>query len=235
MSRFRDAFSNRHVILPIIHVVSPEQALANARIARDAQADGCFLISHGRVSDGELLDIHQRVVDATRWWVGINCLSMGVTEVFERVGDRVAGVQVDDALIDEEAAEQPGAQRVLEAQRRHGWRGLYFGGVAFKYQRPVKDPARAAAVAAGFMDVVTTSGPGTAQAAPPERVRAMKQALADAPLALASGVTPENVNDYLPFVDCFLASTGVSYTFESFDPARLRDLVRVVRAWAPRG
>jgi hypothetical protein len=232
MSRFRAVFASRHVVLPIIHVVAEEQALRNVQVAREASTDGCFLISHGRVSDDHLLAIHQMVVESVPgWWVGVNCLSLGVEEVFARVGGAVAGVWVDDALIDETRADQAGARRVLHAQQKHGWRGLYFGGVAFKYQRPVKDLARAAALATAFMDVVTTSGPGTGQAANPEKIRTMKEAIGDAPLAIASGVTPENVPDYLPNADCFLVATGVSYTFEDLDPARLRDLVRVVRAY----
>jgi predicted TIM-barrel enzyme len=83
------------------------------------------------------------------------------------------------------------------------------------------------------MDVVTTSGPGTGQAARPEKVRAMKEAIGSHPLALASGVTPENVTDYLAWVDCFLVATGISYTFEELDPGRVADLVEVVRTWAP--
>jgi predicted TIM-barrel enzyme len=232
MSRFRATFAHRHVILPILHTTGPEQVLRNARVARDEGADGVFLISHGRVTDDELLRIHQAlVVELPGFWVGVNCLSLSVEETFARVGERVAGVWVDDALVDERQEDQPAVQRILEVQRRHGWRGLYFGGVAFKYQRPVKDLARAAALAARYMDVVTTSGPGTGQAAPPEKIRAMKQALGEHPLAIASGVTPENVGDYLPHADCFLMATGISYTFEELDPARLRDLVRVVRAW----
>jgi hypothetical protein len=232
MSRFRATFSSRHVILPILHATGKDQVLGNARLARDEGADGVFLISHGRVTDDELLRIHQDLVaDLPGFWAGVNCLSLSVEETFARVGDRVAGVWVDDALVDERQEEQPAAQRVLEMQRRHGWRGLYFGGVAFKYQRPVKELARAAALAARCMDVVTTSGPGTGQAASPEKIRTMKQALGEHPLAIASGVTPENVGDYLPHADCFLVATGISYTFEELDPARLRDLVRVVRAW----
>ncbi len=235
MSRFRTAFASRHVVLAVIHVAGQEQTLRNAHLAREAGADGCFLISHGMVTDDELIGIHDDVTAAVPgWWVGVNCLSLTVPQVFARVGNRVAGVWVDDALVDETQAGQPAAEGVLEVQRRHGWRGLYFGGVAFKYQRPVKDAGRAAAAAAGYMDVVTTSGPGTGRAAAPEKVRAMKQALGDAPLALASGVSPENVTDYLGCADCFLVSSGVSYTFEDLDPARLRDLVRVVRAWRGR-
>src|SRR5438094_7082892 len=113
MSRFRAVFANRHVVLPVIHVTDPEQAARNPRLARDNGADGAFLISHGRVSDDELLTIHAAVAaDVGEWFVGVNCLSLSVEETFRRMGGRVAGVWIDDALIDEDSDEQPAAARV---------------------------------------------------------------------------------------------------------------------------
>lgn len=232
MSRFRAAFASRHVLLPVVHVVGREQALANARLARDGGADGVFLISHGHITDEELVAIYRDVRAAhPDWWVGLNALSWTPERLFATIGHGVQGVWSDDALIDETRDEQPAAGRVVEVQRGHGWDGLYFGGVAFKYQRQVRDLAAAARQAQRWMDVVTTSGPGTGQAASPAKIRTMKQALGDFPLAVASGVTAENVGDYLPWADCFLTATGVSYTFEELDPARLRDVMSVIRSW----
>ena len=53
MSRFREVFSTPHVVLPIVHVGTHDQAARNVRIARDAGADGAFLISPGNVSDDD--------------------------------------------------------------------------------------------------------------------------------------------------------------------------------------
>jgi len=232
MSRFREVFSTPHVVLPIIHVGNHDQAAHNVQIARDAGTNGAFLISHGNVSDIELFDIYLRIAEEyAGFWLGVNCLGWGAEELFTRAGNRVAGVWIDDALIDESQSEQPTAERIARVQQSVGWRGLYFGGVAFKYQRPVRDLANAARNAAPFLDVVTTSGPGTGKAAAPEKIRTMKQAIGDKPLAIASGVTPENVPDYLPWADCFLVATGISYTFDELDPDRVRDLVQVVRSW----
>lgn len=47
-------------------------------------------------------------------------------------------------VIHVETEEQAAARRVLTAHRRNGSRALYFGGVAFKYQRHVNDLAAAA-------------------------------------------------------------------------------------------
>ena len=232
MSRFREVFSTAHVVLPIVHVSTHDQAARNVQIARDAGANGAFLISHGSVSDSDLLDIYLRIADENKgFWLGVNCLGWGAEELFTRAAGRVAGAWIDDALIDESQPDQPTAARIVEVQKSVGWNGLYFGGVAFKYQRPVRDLASAARNAVPYMDVVTTSGPGTGKAAAPEKIRTIKQAIGNAPLAIASGVTPENVPDYLLWADCFLVATGISYTFDELDPDRVRDLVQVVRSW----
>lgn len=227
--RFRNVFSNRHVILPVIHVVNEGQAARNVQISRDAGADGVFLINHG-LPWWELLSI-QRTVAARHesWWIGVNCLDLPPQDVFRRIDNTVAGVWVDNALIDEDKTIQPDAEAVNEAKAKAGWNGLYFGGVAFKYQRQVEDLASAATIASHYMDVVTTSGPGTGHAASLDKIGAMKRALGDTPLAIASGITPENVRSYLEIADCFLVATGISKSFEELDQSRTTALVRTVR------
>jgi len=50
-------------------------------------------------------------------------------------------------------------------------------------------------------------------------------------IALASGVTAENVGDYLPYVDAFLVGTGIEARLGVLDPARLRDLLDAVATY----
>lgn len=110
--------------------------------------------------------------------------------------------------------------------------GRYFGGVAFKTQVEIQDPKELVAVvkaAMPFMDVVTTSGEGTGLAAEAVKTRLMKIAIGCKPLAIASGITPENVWDYLPFADAFLVATGVSKDFYTLDETRVRALVEACR------
>src|SRR4051812_33689705 len=169
MNRLGEVFGRGRVALPVIHVEGLDQALRNAELARGAGADGVFLINH-RMDHEELLRIHPLVAAAfPGWWVGVNCLGLGPEEGFRRVTPQVTGVWADNAMIREGDAAQPDAERVVAARRASGWPGLYFGGVAFKYQRPVADLAAAARAAARHMDVVTTSGPGTGRAASPEK------------------------------------------------------------------
>jgi hypothetical protein len=234
MNDFRRVFSRQHVVLPVIHVESEHQARSNADLARQAGADGVFLINH--FSDCEdLLAIHAKVSeDHPDWWIGVNCLDVDPPQFFELVTDRVSGIWVDHAGIDERKGEQPLAEKAAVARGRSGWAGLYFGGVAFKYQRPVEDLTRAARLAVRYMDVVTTSGPGTGIAAAREKIVAMKEAVGGFPLAIASGITPENVGDYLDVADCFLVATGISRSFTELDPVKVRSLIEQVGAYAGR-
>ena len=231
MTYFRQVFPGRHAVLPVIHVDSLEQAHRNTQIARDAQSDGVFLINH-EMSDEELLAIHSAVAEAhPGWWIGVNCLGLSPEEVFGAVSPRVGGVWVDNAGIEEGQEDQPYAERVSAVRHSRAPGCLYFGGVAFKYQRHVDDLEAACRVASRYLDVVTTSGPGTGHAAEVDKIRRMKQALGDTPLAIASGITPENVGDYLPHADSFLVATGISQSFTDLVTDRVRSLVERVRAF----
>lgn len=230
--RYREVFPGRHTVLPVVHVDSLDQALGNTQIAREAGADGVFLINHG-MTDEALLDIHKEVADAhPGWWVGVNCLGLSPEQVFAAVSPKVGGVWVDDAEIEERREDQPYADRVSAVRGAAALGCLYFGGIAFKYQRHVEDLEAACRVATRYMDVVTTSGPGTGHAADVEKIRRMKAALSGTPLAIASGITPDNVADYLPHADSFLVATGISRSFTELDPALVRSLVGQVRAFA---
>ena len=233
MNRLDEVFPRRrHVLLPVIHVEDEAQALREARVARDADCDGVFLINHD-VSSEELLDIHGVVAEEfPDWWIGVNCLGRSPAQVFEVITGKVGGVWADNAGIDERVADQSEAAHNLSVQRRTGWQGLYFGGVAFKYQRQVQDLTVATQMAARYMDVVTTSGPGTGQSASVQKIARMKAALGSSPLAIASGITPENISDYLPHADCFLVATGISKSWREFDPLKINALVSTIRSYS---
>lgn len=79
------------------------------------------------------------------------------------------------------------------------------------------------------MDVVTTSGPATGQAADIAKIKTMRASLGKTPLAIASGISPENISLYLGVADCFLVATSLLIpNTNEFDPYRLESLVKAV-------
>ena len=226
------------VILPVIHVLDDARTAANIDHIIDAGLKGCFLINHDFGIDAFL-----PVLEAIRgrypdFWIGVNFLAVTGLKAFPILADldergvRIDAYWADDARIDESAVTQEEADNIAATRTACGWEGLYFGGTAFKKQRPVdpKDYACAAGIAGGFMDVVTTSGIATGHSADLGKLAEFRGALPDRPIALASGVTPDNATDY-DMVDCFMVATGINFEndFYNIDPARLLQLVDVCR------
>ena len=115
---------------------------------------------------------------------------------------------------------------------------MYFGGTAFKKQREVApdDYFAAASRAVDCMDVVTTSGIATGHSADLSKISTFRRACEDAPLAIASGITPDNALDYAADVDAFLVATGVSDAgeFHNLSRPRLEQLLSVTRQFGAK-
>lgn len=241
MNRIREVFGVDRVVLPVVHPVGRAEALASVEVAHRCGARGVFTINQG-MNEGEVLELVSEIWRRyPELWVGVNLLghspAQALGQALEACG-RIGGIWSDNAHIDERTADQPGAAELVAARRARGWNGLYFGGVAFKYQREVASDAlgRAAKLATSYMDVVCTSGPGTGQPAQLDKVIAMRQGMgADGAIALASGVTPENVGAYLPYVDAFLVGTGIEASFGVLDAGKLSALLAAVAAFQMRG
>ena len=236
MNRIAEVFGTSPVLLPVVHPISREAALEAIRVARTCGVKGVFLIDQG-MSEREVLRLAREVRDQyPSLWIGLNLLSRTaaktLTTTYNR-GWRVDGIWSDWAGIEENrvvGSSHPVAEAFLNARRAARWDGLYFGGVAFKYQREVapSDLGVAAEMSVPYMDVLCTSGPGTGHPADIEKVRALRAGLGDHAMALASGVTPENVRSYMPYVQAFLVGTGIEQQLGVFDPAKIEALLRAM-------
>ena len=231
-NKFREVFPRESNLLVVIHAKTSEQVLRNVEIAYAQGADGVFLINHDGSSHGLLRAYWDVRRDYPDWWIGLNVLGEANTSVLGLAGlHDIAGIWVDDAGVVEQGDGSIGidkAHYVLQ-QRRDDWDGLYFGGVAFKYREPVKHPGIVAEAAIPFVNVITTSGDVTGAPPSVEKIRVMRNAIGDFPLAIASGITSENVSDYLPFANCFLVATGIRDSFTELNAARVGELAQIIR------
>ncbi|MGB2187757.1 MAG: adenine phosphoribosyltransferase [Candidatus Puniceispirillaceae bacterium] len=226
------------VILPVIHVLDDASTAANIDRLVDAGIKGCFLINHDFGIEPFLPIIEAIRTRYPDFWIGLNFLAVTGLKAFPILaelgarGTPIDAYWADDARIDERTDSQKEAEDIAAIRRDCGWNGLYFGGTAFKKQRPVDAThhARAASIAGGYMDVVTTSGIATGKSADTAKLDRFRDALPDRPIALASGITPENAHDY-GMVDCFMVATGINIEddFYTIDPARLARLMTTCR------
>lgn len=238
-TEFHDFFGdNAPIILPVIHVIDHQQTATNIDKLIDAGISGCFLINHDFDVETFLPIIRSIRAQYPDFWIGLNFLAVTGRDAFPVLaalagqGCRIDAYWADDARIDEREDQQTEAELIQTIRQDFGWNGLYFGGTAFKKQRVVDaaDFAKSAEIAGGFMDVVTTSGIATGNAADISKITTFRAALPDTPIALASGITPDNAAEYA-MVDCFMVATGINITddFYNIDPEKLGLLISACR------
>ncbi|MEM7213041.1 MAG: adenine phosphoribosyltransferase [Pseudomonadota bacterium] len=225
------------VVLPVIHVLDAEQTARNIRVLIREGASGCFLINHD-FGVPEFLPIVREIrARFPSLWLGLNFLAVIGRDAFPVLGDLaregcpIDAYWADDARIDEHC-QNAEADEIADIRAASGWDGLYFGGTAFKKQRPV-DPEHwqdAAREAVPYMDAVTTSGIATGEEADLTKIEEFRAGIGAAPMALASGITPENARAYAD-VDAFMVATGINVPgdFYNIDPTRLAALMRITR------
>jgi deoxyribose-phosphate aldolase len=214
MNAIQKRFGKARVLLPVVHCIEETQARTAVNVAMGAGADGVFLINQGGMSARHVAIFATSL--PVEMFVGLNLLG----------NTAAAQIATDDDAIDAVWSDRCDLDGDLPRPR------LFFGGVAFKGQPVVWDVAEAAlAAVSACVDVVTTSGPGTGEPPTVEKVAAMRAAIGTHALAVASGITPENVERFLPFVDAFLVASGIENRFGTFDPKRVRALADAIHGW----
>jgi hypothetical protein len=207
---------NIKAVLPVIHVESLDQAIRNINTCISAGADGCFLINHV-ISREELITIAKECRRLfPDYWLGINDLSV-------RAVDDLGDLLFLDGLWTDQAF------NLFDSFK---YDGLYFGGVAFKYQPIEKDLKGACEAAITSMNVVTTSGPSTGFAPEIKKIREMREYLGSHILAIASGLDFVNVVDYIYDADIFMLSSSICKNDENIDLTALEAFISTVRRYS---
>ena len=205
---------------PVIHFSNRELALEQVALAQGAGASGVFLISHYG-NDAELVNVACEAKQLhPDFAIGINLLSKAPLEAARRALEaELDMVWADSMGVDSRGLRVEGS--ALAELAKTNPRLQFFASVAFKYREPEFYPALAAqeATKAGF--IATTSGAATGSAPEVSKIASMFAA-AGGRLAVASGMTPENVSSFVPFLSHILVATGVSIDEFRIDEAKLK-------------
>lgn len=202
---------------PVIHCICPYEqqgighALQNTHIAIGGEADGIFLIGH-TMRHSDLIYIYEHVrKHFPNIWIGINFLDTPLHGNCLRHIDSAKKCDNLNALwIDG----MPNNRLLFPSTLQ------VFGGVAFKYKDPhLKGDVlkNACEKAISCVDVATTRGDKTGVVPEISKLQWIQKYLEERiPLALASGVSLENVSLFLPYVDIFLVATSISSMRNNF-------------------
>lgn len=90
---------------------------------------------------------------------------------------------------------------------------FYVSGIHMKYSTLVdttKTIEQSALQAVGWVDGIVITGPKTGVPTDPEKARRARSVIGDYPLGVASGVSAENVQSLLPFIDYALVNSSIA-------------------------
>jgi membrane complex biogenesis BtpA family protein len=160
---------------------------------------------------------------------GALAIALAAGASFIRVNVHVGAAETDQGRIEGRAYE------TLRYRRTLGSQAAIFADVFVKHAQPAGGTSleRAARETAyrGLADVLLVTGAETGGPVDPERLRAVKRAVPDRPVYVASGVDPENASLY-PEADGFIVGTALkrdARVENPVDPRRVRSLVRTIK------
>jgi hypothetical protein len=212
-------------IIPVIHTVNLEQVQYNVNLCQANGINDVFIISH------KVRDWKKAVYDFQTYlnWirttypemkVGVNFLQLDtLPAVLESNTLGFDYLWADTSYLQSKSTLHI-AEKIAEIKQT-----TYFGCVAFKYQKPEEDLEWSCSKAKELMDIVVTSGDGTSYAPAIEKIKTIKSFIGDKPLAIASGITPENKSMYQDLVDCFMVASSITDKYENIIESRLKDLI----------
>ena len=202
-------------IIPVIHHLNEALTMRNAEICHDANVFGVFLISMTGENEDlpKLADTIKKLYPQLK--VGINLLGESALDSIKKSLDFNLDLTWSDNPIVTSTETKDEAYIISEMALKNSH--LFFNSVAFKYQRTDHNPALAALKSKELSFIPTTSGSATGVAAEISKLKLMKNALVDYPLAVASGIDLTNVLEMKQYVDYGLVATGISESFHELD------------------
>lgn len=137
------------------------------------------------------------------------------------------GSTTEDALASEITVDGLWCDATISPQRAkeyRNFRGMFFGGLAFKYQPQPSDLKLACEEATLATDVATTSGVGTGRPADVQKIKDIRKFLGDHPMAIASGVSAQNIDNYKGLADYLLVASSITSSSEMIIKDKLIEL-----------
>lgn len=238
-NRIHTTWNRARVFLPVIHCHDEVQVASAIEVARHCGADGAWLINQGGMDPAEIAQIAAETThNDPDFWLGLNLLGASLRSAVA-AASTLPGLWLDDAGIEvmsdgRVVATEEEILRDLRASM--AWRGILFGGVAFKHQIRVAPEFYGAAARAATnagVDVVTTSGERTGSPPDVAKIIAMRDGIGERALAIASGISEDNVDLFLPYADGFIVSSSIESAPGIFDPSRVTRLAKKIHAFQP--
>lgn len=205
-------------IIPVIHMIDEEQVFKNVDTCIKCGIEKVFIINHV-VDVEELIECARKVKNMyPDLWVGVNMLGLTAEQSLIRPSFGINGIWCDSSLRNSKYS-----LSLLDAYKRT-CNGIFFGGLAFKYQPQPTDLKSACEESKLVTDVATTSGSGTGKPATTFKIKTIREYLGDHPMAIASGISADNIHLYKDLANYLLVASSITDKNEMIIQDKLMEL-----------
>ncbi len=200
-------------IFPVIHLVDYDQVTKNIDTCLSLGVNQVFIINHLTNFNDLFFFANKARINYPELWVGVNVLDLTPRTVLD-LKLPYKGYWFDKTL-------------TLEEIEGKTITGEIFSGLNFKYQKQFHDDdlIKAIKLIKQTSTIACTSGVGTGHEAPIKKIENLRNLLGDFPLALASGVSADNIELYLPYVDYYLVASSITDKDEIINKDKLKKLI----------
>jgi predicted TIM-barrel enzyme len=214
-------------IIPVIHHINEELTIKNAQLCFENNVYGLFIISMEEDNHGLSALAKKIKNEFPILKMGVNHLGyQAIESVYECLNYSLDMIWSDEPIVTSYEIKEE-AYKIQEELKNSSLK--FFNSVAFKYQAEEKNIEKAVYNSKKLGFIPTTSGQATGVAAEVEKIQKMKKELGDYPLAIASGLTPENIDTYNKMIEYGLVATGISKSFYEFDEKKLKAILKKIK------
>ncbi len=211
-------------IIPVIHIVDNKQVFTNVETCVKCGINKIFLIDHSG-SERSLPSYSEEIKADYKLWVGINLLGHDIKKILTRAEEWALFNFHTDAIWSDEDLSHLSVDELLDIKSKITYKGEYFGGLAFKYQRQPVDVRTACNNSKLITNVSVTSGSGTGSAPTKVKIQQLREHLGNHPLAIASGVSVDNIKSYIGLAQYAMVATSITDNKELIIEQKLTELI----------
>jgi predicted TIM-barrel enzyme len=237
---------NKKIFLVALHVWKNMNAVREqAAIIANSGAHGMLLVNNGLevLSDPNdypnLLDMALEIKKLyPDLLIGINCLDLSFMEAIFRMSNKLDILWTDKGGVMESAA---GDSAFVTDQLDAALKVFgpdYYGSEIFKYQPAPKNPMLVAQTAANHFTTLITSGEKTGTEPDVEKIKQIRKWIGpEKRLGIASGMSAENVELFLPYADTFIVASSLNLiengkpNFFKYDARKIQDFRKKIDAY----
>lgn len=204
-----------NILLPVVSCFNEEQFEYNIDILYEyyvqKKIDGIIIINTNCSLDILFNTLNIMKNKYPDLWIGINILGYNIFEVLNYLTEitMVNGLWIDNSYVtDKDYQNIP--EIIINHFKNISWDGLYFGGTLFKYIKYSGDTNKICSNSIPYMDIITTSGDGTGIPIEINKLQNIYNIIDNKrPIALASGITSDNIDIIKEYVDIFIVGTYI--------------------------